>query len=1678
MALDESLNLVPEEGISDPNGGVEVSDPGSLSPYSDPQLEVMASLATFAGANSADPSMQLSKFNEIVELSKATIDVGNENLLRSSIIEAESSKTVAALNIFLQESLTERTADIAELEAAVSAIPDVDRMTNTPGNMESAAIDRIEEFAMSHPDQAALIFLNAQHEASGGSLVGTLRDQLERSIILRQEADKVANEVKEQSLGADIFDIMARFIPLNKLTSVDNIYESNFLFFSGDKLAEAKNQLFNIPRSEFDEKIPQIFDKMRVESGIFSENKQLLLENLTQLRTINESDVALENFFDFLDFTSFTPVLRAGKSLSMGTIVKLGRNRELSKELTEARLKEVDEAAFIDDIEGTSDAKALTGENQRVQLETAEDAMPSALQADTPTVHGTVGFTGALHRSLEAGKKAIANVRAILNDTPRLTKAELEDALELAKAEQMKLYGEGAVLDFKVIPKQEVSPGVFTEMFSMILGRASGLGYVDQAGAIAAAKRKGILLPDISTQGVKAAEKKVKQANTNKNKVDAELEGEIDKINNSRRKPENKVKAIEKATDKAERAREAVVKADSALTNELGKLAKNQTLVDRVIKQGDNIQGHTLQDVDNFWFINVKSSLNESKYLHNIFEEGRTTGFAINNYIRSPSSFLPDILQRRAVDSVFTRGSIERLVKPLIANIRGISRSQRARVGAVAKQGNIEKQWFDASEFTRRYVDLHDGRMPTEGELLSYYALKDINDFEYVLTNHHLYTERASQGYFTGKVESPNGINIGVRNMKEIEHIDDINNAIILDVSNNKTLLGRSVGLDNLKKRMKEEGLKLIKVDDTVPHNGKPVNHILVRKGDLFTKDLEYRQLDYVAGGHRLYKGKFFGKQASIGESTGGAKYIENPLTHIVGPTEGTVAEWVGRMENARLAYLRWSKGTIDLDEANKIMGDAGISPTGKRADGVSEWAKMLDDGTINDNPFQVTFDKEAPKLHRETLLGKDGDEVYDLTFNKTGSLPYLEQQGIPYYRKKKGNILKDPQEETAELVDPFVAATRAVENASNLAAWTNYRVNSVQRWLNEFGHLLPKSQGLSPTQRFWQSKNIESSTTIPASTADQAQLLRSAIQRQLGTQSKFGSRVRTALRNLGKWVEADGKRTALPTRIYNLMDKDPISAIKGFSFDLKLGLFDPSQLIIQTQTIAALWSLDPLKAGKFMFDAPLMRYALVNQTDEMLNFIAKRSAMDTDEFKSMIRSMRESGISDINGELVMLDHHATSAISAPGTVAANIRDMGRIPFFEAERWNRIYAWRKAWEDMRSGKRTAGQDQVGAVGGEGKALSIEEILTSEGRAELARRTDQFTMNMTSASAAFWQKGVWSIPTQFLSYQARMFENILPVIGNKQWTNSEKFRLFAGQVFLYGAVGVPFGRYALDTILTETGAEFDPDSLADQTAYRAMVGGFWDSMLYAVTTGELDVAFSERASVGKAFEDFIGKINGSGFETQNIVQLIGGAPFSVLGDVASDAYDVIKTVMITLASETGSVTELDPMLITRLTDNASSMSRMHKLFYAYHYGEYISSETGKVLARNTPIESVAIALGIQLRDLADANFANSLMTNRRDYLKAEGKIIGRLRLEAERLWRDGNKREWELKQREIMMRTQVYNSRDRLEINKRSMGSRDWRSYVERTVDQFTNKLGTHTNNRIAAPLPAPNTSRN
>ena len=437
---------------------------------------------------------------------------------------------------------------------------------------------------------------------------------------------------------------------------------------------------------------------------------------------------------------------------------------------------------------------------------------------------------------------------------------------------------------------------------------------------------------------------------------------------------------------------------------------------------------------------------------------------------------------------------------------------------------------------------------------------------------------------------------------------------------------------------------------------------------------------------------------------------------------------------------------------------------------------------------------------------------------------------------------------------------------------------------------------------------------------------------------------------------------------------------------------------------------------------------------------------MDVAEFKEMVDRMRKGGYLDINGEHILTDHHSAAVYGRVGGAIRKVRDMGRFPFYEAERWNRAYGYRMAWDDLTKKYGT-------------KAERDKAFETGDAQRFLSGKTNDYTMNMLGSSAAAYQKGVFAVPTQFMAYQLRMLENILPEVfgGSTRFTWQQKVRLGVGQLLLYGSAGIPFGRYLAESTMEATGAEFD-ESMTDQTLHRLIAGGVTDSFIYAITAGKADLAFSDRAAVGKGIEQVISDIFGLGPQQKSMAEIIFGAMTSVGGQVLSDAFESVQYAALAATTEQVGTAEVTPLILKSIGENFSTASRMMKAYYVWRYNVFASQETGKALTFASGVESVAAALGIPLREVADLDVISYKINNRSAFLKDNGTPVLRLRMEALRALANGDMDKYHANLDVSAALLQVHDMEDRYAILDWVNNQASSRTVVQGYRDRFMKKF--------------------
>lgn len=947
-----------------------------------------------------------------------------------------------------------------------------------------------------------------------------------------------------------------------------------------------------------------------------------------------------------------------------------------------------------------------------------------------------------------------------------------------------------------------------------------------------------------------------------------------------------------------------------------------------------------------------------------------------DRYVLSADSTSEEITRISAHMSAAAQASIQAQYGRLLKNLKGLNKNKRNNLEVALASSEQQQKWMNVKELKAFYQ--RNGNKISDDEVLSYYTLQQLNDLDWHIRNSEVVKELARRGNRKINIEAPrfsskktplNGI---VR-----EGIDVPEERIIFNTENGRVFNKGEMSSTGLK-RFLDDGYRIIEPNDLdiTQFRNERVEFLLVKDRNFSDSVIDPVQLNYVAGGHRDYAGNWFIKQArrTIGEVTGRVTY-SRPFTHNTGDSLRDLEEHTASLERVRLAFIDDTLTDIEKDIAIRAaMPDLDLAQVSKLAE---------DKAFSTDTPFVVVRDREIPNMLPDDVHSGARSYEHD---DVPGAHDWYSGNNRMYYGHK-GNVLPDIQGNAAPLVDPYRTASRAMNNSLKLLAFRNYQVKAIERWVETWGAKLgdvgPKLQ--TPYTRFSDSKLDPRKATKPE--IEMAETQRHHINSLLGMKTESAERFEQTMLNFGEWVNRDMGLVKAGNFIVDKKSKDPLTALRGFVFDAKLGFFDVSQLLLQTQTSVAALTIDPVNGFKAFRDVPLLRMALVNGSDEVMSYLAKNGTKLTgtkpEEFREMVDIIKRTGVSDIGTELSILDDMSVPQIynNPIARGAQTFRQRGRMFFYEGERINKLVGFSMAYKRFRQANPTKKIDQ----------FDIEKIVAN---------TDTFSVNMTRASNAWWQRGVASVPTQFASYQARLLELMLPQKfgGSRALTSKEKSRLAIGQILLYGSASIPPVLGA--QTLYENAVE---DVVPSEQAERFLRDGIWDAAIFPIISnvalgGPANTDFSARAGLfGNA-----SLITDMWDPDAGFWELVGGAVYST-GDDFLDAF--VKMGRLSNIQNSQDIVPITLDVLSDIASVTSTWSRLERGKFAYDTGFYMS-KGGRLIAEVNPQEAVLTAFGIPIKQVSDYYDAAA---NIRDEKKEDSNIsnaIRKLNLEAAALYGRG------------------------------------------------------------------------
>jgi hypothetical protein len=376
-------------------------------------------------------------------------------------------------------------------------------------------------------------------------------------------------------------------------------------------------------------------------------------------------------------------------------------------------------------------------------------------------------------------------------------------------------------------------------------------------------------------------------------------------------------------------------------------------------------------------------------------------------------------------------------------------------------------------------------------------------------------------------------------------------------------------------------------------------------------------------------------------------------------------------------------------------------------------------------------------------------------------------------------------------ILDPIKAIQSEISNVAKHRNIDEWRDKWVQTWWNSFSNYLPETLRNSgkPPLTILSDPSLQLSSYIGGENiAKFAESQRKYILAQLGVKTLDERLIEGAFVRFTNAFSEDSKIAGLPigkplvTAGHALRNADPLQFARSFNFFTMLAAFNPAQLIVQGAGALTAIAVSPLHGLKAAYTAPLLRIALMSDNPAVWSKVATLQNLttfgmsSTQEFVDTVKALRKSGLMD---NIVSTSMHSAEA-GQYNMFTGSLQKLGeKSAFFfnRGEEVARLISFdvaRREWVAKNPGV----------------AWTTDAALKN-----IISRQDDLTQNMTRSNLAFYQRGVLSIPGQFLQYNLKLAANMIGSAaawaGNKPYrgfTMGETASILAFHIAAYGMAG--------------------------------------------------------------------------------------------------------------------------------------------------------------------------------------------------------------------------------------------------------------------------------------------------
>jgi hypothetical protein len=781
--------------------------------------------------------------------------------------------------------------------------------------------------------------------------------------------------------------------------------------------------------------------------------------------------------------------------------------------------------------------------------------------------------------------------------------------------------------------------------------------------------------------------------------------------------------------------------------------------------------------------------------------------------------------------------------------------------------------------------------LPTDAQTNAYFAVRQLHDFDMITRNMILYTDMARMGieefqFFIPVV--PDAIEEGVtpttkwlkqnstvlaRAVDELPKNQIDNSILVLDSENLSTkLLSKAKDGTQQIDELLGKGYRIYQLanPDQRPFRGINNNHVqFVIAKDLERRPLSLDRLPYTEGGHVRTAESFFAKQAKFETTENGERLYSGDKTFAGFSSQAEAKKWSDAMETGRKLLLAGDDKALEAHLLKntpynliefKREFEPFVNPDGSIAREAS-FSKEIPFGWVADGQGM----NDAAKSHMPELQSLF-DGVKDTIDDPNNLFRLLGKK----YTGEKDQMLRTVVEgdgdrtwkfSDARHISPLALMEESAADLSRMLSLNDLKHSAAMHWIEEAAPYLETpidELRLDPWGHFMNPQWKGQYTDVAAVRALNASRTNTLAFAGLAKNPTDTTVDWVKQKLMNSVFERSGGKAADwvdDHLIPNIVD--PIQFMRQFAFHTKLGMFNPMQLFLQTQTMFHTYAITGNigRVGSALSGLTLSQAARMTTRKGVLQALDKKAqklGWKPGEWLESHNTLKKLRLDLVEGEVGQIDMHSNPVMFQSGF--SKFLDKGTVFFKEAERAVRINAWHVAFKEFRD-------------------KFPKRALDNEAVNEILRRQELLAANMTRSGNANWQRGLTGPMTQFMGYQARIAEQLL----GKQLTTAEKLRVGIVYAGMYG-VPVSLGAATFMQI---------PGASQDDIRKYALENGI------DVNSGIADVAMNgiPAALVSWMTSD----ANGQGGYQFNLGQRVGPGGLTTLKDLVNGDKTIFETV---------------------------------------------------------------------------------------------------------------------------------------------------------------------------------------